>query len=99
MVPAGKRLLVDSFIGSSINESTADARTVLRLSTPNFYGHDFISQSVLLPLAAAGFVNEFGSFNLSVPMSFTEGQVIGIIFETTKSASITGCWFGWIEDV
>lgn len=97
MVPAGKRLLVTSFYGGS-NSGAAAARTTLYIATTNFYGHDYTASNVFIQLAAGSFQDNSSGLTVPAPIVFTEGQSVGMTFTTDKMATITGSWFGWVEN-
>lgn len=98
MVPKGKRLLVTSMFGGSIS-GTAGAGAIIRISTPSFEGHDFISDGIFMPLFSATFQDSSSGLTIPVPLSFTQGQVVGMTFSVDKAATIVGSWFGWLEDM
>lgn len=98
MVPAGKRMLIDGIYAGSSSGSAA-AMTIIELVTCNFGGHDYTTTSVFFPLGAAAFQDNSGGIVLTTPIAFTEGQVFGMRFETDKAATITGFWYGRLENV
>lgn len=97
MVPAGKRLCVTSMFGGSISGS-AGAKSIIRIATPTFDGHDFTADSLFMPLFSAGFQDASGGLTIPAPLYFTAGQSVGMTFETDKAATVVGSWFGWLED-
>ncbi len=38
------------------------------------------------------------TYNFPVPLVFNEGTVVAIVATSDKAATITGSWFGWLED-
>lgn len=98
MVPAGKRLLVTSMFAGSAS-GTAAASAIIRLSTPNFDGHNFITDGVFISMFSAPFQDSSGGLTLHCPIPFTEGQVVGMTFTVDKAATISASWFGWLEDI
>lgn len=98
MVPAGKRLIVESFFGGSVSGSAA-ASTIVYMSTPNFAGHDYIADAVFIPLASGAFQDNSAGLAVKCPLVFTAGQAVGMTFVTDKAATIVGTWFGWLENV
>jgi len=96
MVPAGKRLLVTSMVGGSIS-GAAQARVILRISTPTFGPRDFTQSSVFIPLFSAAFQDSSFGLTIPAPLMFTEGESVGITFETDKAATVVGSWFGVLE--
>lgn len=97
MVPVGKRLIVTSFYGGSTS-GAAGAKTILRLATPSFAGHDYIQDSIFIPLATASFQDSSAGITITAPLVFSAGQAFGLIFESDKAATISGAWFGWLEN-
>lgn len=97
MVPAGKRLCVTSMFGGSISGS-AGAKSIIRIATPTFDGHDFTTESVFMPLFSAAFQDASSGLTIPSPLYFTAGQSVGMTFETDKAATVVGSWFGWLED-
>lgn len=98
MVPKGKKIFVTSFFAGSVS-GTAAARSVVRLGTTGLSGFDLTSYGVFIPFASAAFQDNSGGINVSCPGAFTEGQTLGLTFETDKAATIVGNWFGYLEDV
>lgn len=96
MVPRGKRAMVTSMYGGSVSGSAA-AKAIVRIVTPNFAGRDYTADSVFFPLFSAGYQDNSSGLTIPCPLSFTEGQVIGMAFEVDKAATVTGSWFGWLE--
>lgn len=97
MVPAGKRLLVTSFYGGSIS-GTAAAAAIVQMATPNFDGHDFTSDGLLVPLNAGGFQDNSSGLTIECPLAFTEGQSVGMTYSIDKAGTVVGSWFGWLEN-
>lgn len=98
MVPAGKRLVVRGVYAGSVS-GTAMAGTIVRLVTTYFEGHDFSADSVFVPLASAPFQDGSGSMDLGMPFVVPAGAAVGLAFTTDKATTITGTWFGNLEDV
>lgn len=97
MVPAGKRIIVTSFFGGSVS-GTATAGTNINMASPAYDGYNFITSNVFIPLVSGSFQDNSAGLTIPVPLSFTEGQVIGMTFSTDKAATITGSWFGLMEN-
>jgi hypothetical protein len=97
MVPAGKRMLVDTVYAGSASGAAA-ASVIVELVTCHFDDHDYTADSIFFPLGAAAFQDSSGGITFSVPIIFTEGMTFGFRFETDKAATITGFWSGWLED-
>lgn len=97
MVPKGKRLLING-VAAGASSGSASASVIFNLASPNFLGYDFISDNVFIPLADSCVQDSTNIITLSLPLPFTEGQAVGILFNTDKAAIITGTWFGVLED-
>lgn len=97
MVPKGKRLLT---LGgaSGVISGTAAAQGSIAISTTKFSGTDYSSDSVFIPLMELGYQDN--SFGLLFPVyeTFTEGTAVGMNFSVDKAATITGSWFGILEN-
>jgi hypothetical protein len=98
MVPRGMRLLIYALEGGSVS-GTAAAQTVIEFATPSFDGHNYITDSVFIPLASAAVQDASLALPLEGPMAFTEGQACGMTFTTDKAATIVASWFGILEKV
>lgn len=97
MVPAGKRLIVNTVYAGSTSGAAA-ASTIVNLASPSFDGHDYITANVFIPLASAAFQDNSSGINIPCPLSFTAGQAVGMTFSTDKAAVIVGAWFGFLEN-
>ena len=98
MVPKGKKAYVVGATAGSIS-GTAAARAIINIASTYFDGHDYSPDSIFLPRAALAFQDNSVTFAFPVPIPFPEGAVIAMIATTDKAATITGTWFGWLEDV
>ena len=98
MVPAGKRMVVTSFYGGASSGSAA-AKVIVHISTPSFEGHSYITDNIFIPIGMATYQDNSNGLTIQCPLTFTEGQVFGMTFTTDKAATITGSWFGWMENV
>lgn len=98
MVPAGKRLLLTSMFGGSVS-GTAAAKVIIRIATPSFDGHDFTQNSVFIPLFSATYQDSSSGLSIPCPLTFTEGQSVGMVFEGDKAATVVASWFGVLEDM
>lgn len=98
MVPAGKRMVINTLFAGSVSGSAA-AAAVINAATPTFPGHDFTSSGVLVPLASSAFQDGSAGISIVCPMSFTAGQSFGFTFSVDKAATVVGQWFGYIEPV
>lgn len=97
MVPKNKRAVIKGLTGSSIS-TTADASAIISIGTSYFSGHDFTDESVLIPLDSIGIQNSSETIVLPVPIVVPQGTLIGMLCSTNKAATVSGSWFGWLED-
>lgn len=97
MVPAGKRLFINAMYAGS-SSTTADASAIINAATPTFDGHDFTVANLFMPVATASFQSGSGGIVLPCPVSFTEGQSFGFTYSVDKAATVSGQWFGWVEN-
>lgn len=97
MVPKGKRLLIVGLVGGAVS-GTAAASVVLNLASPHFLGVDYTADNVFFPLAASCAQDSTNIIVPPCPPPFTEGQSVGLLYDTDKASIITGTWFGVLED-
>lgn len=95
MIPNGKVAFITGMAAGSSSGSAAASTKVTINSTQagtTIYTHYF---------ALGEIVVQDGSATLSMTMPlgpFMEGAVIAMAYETDKTATIAGTWFGWIEN-
>lgn len=97
MVPNGKTAYIVGAAGSSVS-GTAAARTTMYIITTWFTNQSFTNPLVLIPLASAGIQDAGLSFNFTVPLKVPSGNIVGMTHTTDKVATLSGSWFGWIEN-
>ena len=98
MVPKGKRAFVYGLVGSSIS-GTAAARAKLQIVATELDNHQYTDQGIFIPFGSIGSQDNSEAFVLPVPLVFIENTVIAMNSTVDKAATITGDWFGWVEDV
>lgn len=98
MVPAGKRLIVHDMYAGSVSGAAA-AAAVINAATSYFEGHDYTASNVFIPIATSVYQDSSSGLSVQCPLSFTEGQAFGFTFTVDKAATISGQWFGWLENV
>jgi len=98
MVPRGKYLYVSGAIGSSVSGTSA-AKAQLRVVASELDSHQYLDPLILIPFGTIGVQDASEAYTFPVPLRFTEGSVVGLTVSTDKDASVSGSWFGWIEDV
>lgn len=97
MVPAGKRLLIKSIIGSSTS-GTAASSTNIRIAVSKFEGIDFLPDNILIPLGNLGFQDNSFGITIDTPLTINQGEVVALVASSDKAATISGSWFGVLED-
>jgi len=97
MVPRGKRCFING-LAAGATSGTAAAGVTIRIVASELDNHQYIDPLILIPFASISFQDSSETLNLSVPLVFNEGVVIGFTDTTDKSATISASWFGWLED-
>lgn len=97
MVPNGKRLFIASAIASSASGTSASTTNVDLIST-FFNGTDYSSVPAFFPYGTLGYQDNSFGINFALPFPFPAGAIFGMRATSDKSATITGDWFGWIEN-
>lgn len=97
MVPKGKRAVVVGLVASSVS-GTAAASSIVNLAVTYFANHDYTLDTVLIPIGSIGVQDNGVTFNLPIPYIAPEGSIVAMTASTDKAATITGDWYGWIED-
>lgn len=97
MVPAGKVLFVDGAVASSISGTSA-ARSEIRIVSTELYGELYNDPFVFFPQASIGVQDGAVSYRFGGALRFSAGAVVGIAHTSDKAATVSGSWFGWVED-
>lgn len=98
MVPYGKRGIIAGFTASSIS-GTAAARSLIQIVATELDNHQYTDQNLWIPFGSVGVQDNSETFIFPVPFSFKEGTAIAMYLkDTDKGATVTGSWFGWLED-
>jgi len=98
MISKGKRAIVVGLVGSSIS-GTAAARALVQIVATELDNHQYIDSELFIPFGSIGLQDSSEGFNLPVPLPFSEGTVVALLLkDTDKSVTVTGSWFGWLED-
>jgi len=97
MIPKGKRAIISGLVGSSIS-GTAAASSIVAIASTVFADHDYTNDAILIPFGSIGVQDGAVAFTLPVPAVFYEGSIVGMTVSTDKAATVTGNWYGWIED-
>lgn len=97
MVPAGKKLFIDSLFAGATSGSAA-AKVIVQIAATKFGDTDYTSSSVFIPYAAAGYQDNSAGLMVSCPLVFDAGTIVAMIYSTDKAATINGSWFGWLEN-
>ncbi|MFX0046312.1 MAG: hypothetical protein ACFE8Z_10735, partial [Candidatus Hermodarchaeota archaeon] len=98
MVPAGKKCFVAGAVGGA-SSGTAAASAVLDLVASELDGEQYLDDQFIL-FAHAGLAVQDNSeaYTFPVPIPFQAGTVIALAVTTDKNATVTGSWFGWLEN-
>lgn len=97
MVPTGKVCYVAGAVGGSVS-GTAAAKVIIKVVASELDSHQYIDPLILIPYGGVAVQDVSEAYNFPVPLKFTAGSVVGLILTTDKAATVTGSWFGWIED-
>lgn len=97
MVPVGKKLLVGGVVGSSIS-GAGQARSVIKLVASEIDGVQTASPFILFPVGSLGMQDSAATMVFPVPPSFTAGTVVGFLHTSDKACTVSGSWFGHLED-
>lgn len=98
MVPAGKKLYIAGAIGSSVS-GTAAAGAEIKLSSTYFDGDDLTSQLIFIPHGTIGVQDGTIAYSFPIPVgAFPAGTIVAMEVTVDKAATITGDWFGWLEN-
>lgn len=97
MVPSGKVAFVNEIVGGSTSGTSAASGRIEIMAT----------QLDTNTTTASGLFYAYGSLSVQdnsatakmyPPLKFTEGVIIAMAFTIDKAATVTGSWFGWIEN-
>jgi len=98
MVPAGKRAVIYSMVGSCTSGAGKDAK--ISIAATYFQGHDYTVDAILIPFGSIAMQDSGIPLTLKIPFVYYEGVVIAMTYTSSNAGLlITGDWFGWIEDV
>lgn len=98
MIPAGKRAFLAGASAGSVS-GTAATSAVVRIVATELDNHQYIDPLIFIPFGSVGIQDTSESFNFPVPLPFSAGSVIAMSATVDKAATVTGSWFGWLEDV
>jgi len=97
MVPKGKVAFLQGAAGSAIS-GTAAARVSISIVATEFGNYQLLDPFILIPFSSIGMQDGGLTILFPNPIPFQEGTVIGMRTSSDKGATISGDWFGWIED-
>jgi len=97
MVPAGKRLLIYAAVSGAVS-GTAAAQCKIRIAGSEIRGHQYINPVILIPYSSLGFQDSSFGMNFQLPIVVHEKTIVGMTFESDKAATVSGTWFGVIEN-
>lgn len=97
MVPKGHRLVVTSMTSGS-SSGTSATTAIVRLVATSLLGFDLTSQSVFFPYCSSVHQDDGSFVKFDSAFVFSEGQAVGLSYETDKSATVVGQWTGYLEN-
>ena len=97
MIPAGKVCYVAGAVGGSVSGTSA-AKVIIKVVASELDAHQYIDPLILIPYGGVAVQDVSEAYNFPVPLKFSAGSVVGMLLTTDKAATVTGSWFGWIED-
>lgn len=97
MVPVNKRAIVYGLVGSSIS-GTAAAQAKIQIVATELDNHQYADQGLFIPFGSIGVQDASEAFVLPVPGVYNAGTIIAMNTSVDKAATVTGDWFGWLED-
>lgn len=96
MVPAGKRAFIHSLVGGMVS-GTASANGHIDIISTELDGEQY--SGIYFPLGEVALQD--GSATLALPMPagpFQAGSIIAMAVTADKAATVTGTWYGWLEN-
>lgn len=97
MIPTGKVCYVAGAVGGSVSGTSA-AKVIIKVVASELDSHQYIDPLILIPYGGVAVQDVSEAYNFPVPLKFSAGSIVGLILTTDKAATVTGSWFGWIED-
>ena len=97
MVPAGKKLFIDSLFAGSTSGSSA-AKVTVQICASKLGSIDYTADSIFIPYGSASYQDNSAGLNVSAPLVFNAGTAVAMLYTTDKAATITASWFGWLEN-
>ena len=98
MVPIGKKLFVAGATGGSIS-GTAASGAIIKISSSYFEGHDFTQYGMYIPFGSISSQDMSVAYSFPIPAGpFPAGSVVLMEVTVDKAATITGNWYGWLEN-
>ena len=96
-VPAGKRLIVHTIYAASTSGSAA-ARVTIDVVVSRIDGDSFADAGLLFTQGSIGLQDGSAILSDGALYAVPAGDIIALRATTDKSATITGGFFGWLED-
>lgn len=97
MIPTGKVCFVAGAVGGSVSGTSA-AKVIIKIVASELDAHQYIDPLILIPYGGVAVQDVSEAYNFPVPLKFSAGSIVGLILTTDKVATVTGSWFGWLED-
>ena len=97
MVPGGKVAYVAGAVGSSVSGTSASTADI-ELWATELDAHQYLDPFIQFPHGSIGAQDNGIGHNFPIPMRFSAGTIIGMRTTTDKAATVSGDWFGWLEN-
>ena len=97
MIPAGKVCYVAGAVAGAVSGTSA-AKVIVKVVASELDAHQYIDPLILIPYGGVAVQDVSEAYNFPIPLKFSAGSVVGLILTTDKAATVTGSWFGWVED-
>jgi len=97
MIPAGKDCYVAGAVAGAVSGTSA-AKVIVKVVASELDAHQYIDPLILIPYGGVAVQDVSEAYNFPIPLKFSAGSVVGLILTTDKAATVTGSWFGWLED-
>lgn len=96
-VPKGKVLFIHDAVGGAVS-GTAAAQVHIELVATEEDEHQFNDLGLFFPKTEIALQDTTANMPMH-PLKYNEGAIVGMSFSCDKAVTVTGTWFGWLEDV
>lgn len=98
MVPAGKYAFVKAALAGATS-GTAAAQVHVELTATEMDAHQFTQEGLFFPQGELAFQDNSFGMELPLALRYSPGTIIAMSFTCDKGVTVTGTWFGWLEDM